>query len=210
MCPKPKSQGVEFETGRCGGCHHLGNRHDPEKQNKGRPQPPLNAVSHPSHSLVILKNQPNKQTKNQLSLLRLFHHCSLVLFLVRTDSASVIDFPGALALVGDEKGKEGRNLPVSKRAKYVASGNLEMSCWAILVYTLDCLLPAWLFLCVLAFSEFSTSGSETLEPRISSLHAQSGRYLMFPQPPPYKAPLSLYIVMNATNTWTFSASSHTF
>lgn len=80
--------------------------------------------------------------------------------------------------------------------------------WAIMVYGLDRLRPAWLFLCVLASSEFSTSGSETLEPRTSSLHAQSAQYPVFPQPPPYKAPLSLHILMNAT-THAHSLPPHT-
>ena len=49
-------------------------------------------------------------------------------------------------MVGDEKGKEGRCLPVTWQNVW-ESGNELL---AILVYSLDFLSPAWLFLSVLA------------------------------------------------------------
>lgn len=104
LCAKPKSKG----GGGISNCKVWGLPsfwelwEDREKTNKTKTHPtPFHPVSHHSHSYF---------QKAQLSLL--YIPFIIVLLLVGTDLGSVMDFPGALAFVGDDKGKAIQCLPV--------------------------------------------------------------------------------------------------
>lgn len=118
----PKAREVESGAEKCGAPIPLGTvgRGGESQQNKGPPTPPSFILFHTFLILKLLwKNRPAFSHKSLSSLS----------YGLSGRIQPVMDFPGALALVGDEKGKEGRCLSVRSLARCPACGELDVSCW---------------------------------------------------------------------------------